>query len=78
MEGRRHCSVGAFASVSLAWIQTIGADSSKLNVNRGGIALGHPLGGSGTKLMTTLVYRSSSEALAMECKPCAKGAAWPM
>ncbi len=45
----------AFASVPLAWLQATGADPSRLNVNGGAIALGHPLGASGTKLMTTLV-----------------------
>ncbi|MFO1235467.1 MAG: acetyl-CoA C-acetyltransferase [Alphaproteobacteria bacterium] len=45
----------AFASVPLAWLKAIGADPEKLNVNGGAIALGHPLGGSGTKLMSTLV-----------------------
>jgi acetyl-CoA C-acetyltransferase len=45
----------AFASVPLAWAQTLGADPEKLNVNGGAIALGHPLGGSGTKLMSTLI-----------------------
>ncbi|MCT9810916.1 acetyl-CoA C-acetyltransferase [Acidovorax sp. Be4] len=46
----------AFAPVPLAWLQTLGADPSRLNVNGGAIALGHPLGGSGAKLMTTLVH----------------------
>jgi acetyl-CoA C-acetyltransferase len=46
----------AFAPVPIAWLQTTGADPAKLNVNGGAIALGHPLGGSGTKLMTTLIY----------------------
>jgi acetyl-CoA C-acetyltransferase len=46
----------AFASVPTAWLKTLGADPDKLNVNGGAIALGHPLGGSGTKLMTTLVH----------------------
>ena len=46
----------AFAPVPLAWLQHIGADPAKLNVNGGAIALGHPLGGSGAKLMTTLVH----------------------
>ena len=46
----------AFASVPTAWLKTTGADPSRLNVNGGAIALGHPLGGSGTKLMTTLVH----------------------
>jgi acetyl-CoA C-acetyltransferase len=46
----------AFASVPTAWLKTTRADPAKLNVNGGAIALGHPLGASGTKLMTTLVY----------------------
>ncbi|HET7834494.1 MAG TPA: acetyl-CoA C-acetyltransferase [Variovorax sp.] len=45
----------AFAPVPLAWLQKLGADPARLNVNGGAIALGHPLGASGTKLMTTLV-----------------------
>jgi acetyl-CoA C-acetyltransferase len=45
----------AFASVPTAWLKTTGADPERLNVNGGAIALGHPLGGSGTKLMTTLI-----------------------
>ncbi len=46
----------AFAPVPLAWLKTTGADPDRLNVNGGAIALGHPLGGSGAKLMTTLVH----------------------
>lgn len=46
----------AFASVPLAWLKDTGADPERLNVNGGAIALGHPLGASGTKLMTTLVH----------------------
>jgi len=45
----------AFAPVPLAWLKEIGADPDKLNVNGGAIALGHPLGASGTKLMATLI-----------------------
>jgi acetyl-CoA acyltransferase len=45
----------AFASVVLAWQKETGADMSKVNVNGGAIALGHPLGSSGTKLMATLL-----------------------
>jgi len=45
----------AFASVPLAWAKAHGADLDKVNVNGGAIALGHPLGCSGAKLMTTLV-----------------------
>ncbi|MEW1926352.1 MULTISPECIES: thiolase family protein [unclassified Streptomyces] len=46
----------AFASVVLAWLQETGADPEKVNVHGGAIALGHPLGASGTRLMTTLVH----------------------
>ena len=46
----------AFAPVPLAWLRALGADPERLNVNGGAIALGHPLGASGTKLMTTLVH----------------------
>lgn len=46
----------AFAPVPMAWLTEIGADPDKLNVNGGAIALGHPLGATGTKLMTTLLY----------------------
>lgn len=46
----------AFAPVPLAWLQVLGADPARLNVHGGAIALGHPLGASGTKLMTTLVH----------------------
>ena len=46
----------AFAPVPLAWLRATGADPAKLNVHGGAIALGHPLGSSGTKLMTTLLH----------------------
>lgn len=46
----------AFAPVPLAWLKHTGADPDKLNVHGGAIALGHPLGASGTKLMATLVH----------------------
>ncbi|MFM2119317.1 MAG: hypothetical protein RL722_785 [Pseudomonadota bacterium] len=46
----------AFAPVPLAWLQALGADPARLNVHGGAIALGHPLGASGAKLMTTLVH----------------------
>jgi acetyl-CoA C-acetyltransferase len=46
----------AFASVPAAWLQVTGADPDRLNVNGGAISLGHPLGGSGAKLMATLVH----------------------
>jgi acetyl-CoA acyltransferase len=46
----------AFAPVPLAWLAETGADSARLNPNGGAIAIGHPLGGSGARLMTTLVH----------------------
>ncbi len=46
----------AFASVVLAWQKETGADLGKVNVNGGAIALGHPLGATGARLMTTLLY----------------------
>jgi acetyl-CoA acyltransferase len=46
----------AFAPVPLAWLAEIGADPKTLNPNGGAIALGHPLGASGARLMTTLVH----------------------
>ncbi len=45
----------AFASVVLAWQKETGADLDKVNVNGGAIALGHPLGATGVRLMTTLL-----------------------
>jgi acetyl-CoA C-acetyltransferase len=45
----------AFASVVLAWRRETGADPAKVNVNGGAIALGHPLGATGARLMTTLL-----------------------
>jgi acetyl-CoA acetyltransferase family protein len=46
----------AFAPVPLSWAKVIGADEEKLNVNGGAIALGHPLGATGAKLMTSLLH----------------------
>ncbi|MCW2722454.1 MAG: acetyl-CoA acyltransferase [Pseudonocardiales bacterium] len=46
----------AFAPVPLAWLADLGADAKSLNPNGGAIALGHPLGGSGARIMTTLVH----------------------
>ncbi|HSZ47878.1 MAG TPA: acetyl-CoA C-acyltransferase [Streptosporangiaceae bacterium] len=46
----------AFAPVPLAWLAETGADPARLNPNGGAIAIGHPLGGSGARLMTTLVH----------------------
>jgi acetyl-CoA C-acetyltransferase len=46
----------AFASVVLAWQKELGADPSRVNVSGGAIALGHPLGATGARLMTTLLH----------------------
>lgn len=46
----------AFAAIPMAWRQALDVDPAKVNVNGGAIALGHPLGASGTKLMATLVH----------------------
>jgi acetyl-CoA C-acetyltransferase len=46
----------AFASVVIAWAEETGADMAKVNVNGGAIALGHPLGATGARLMTTLLH----------------------
>jgi acetyl-CoA C-acetyltransferase len=46
----------AFACVVLAWQRELDADLSRVNVNGGAIALGHPLGATGAKLMTTLLH----------------------
>ncbi|GAA1944262.1 acetyl-CoA C-acetyltransferase [Amycolatopsis minnesotensis] len=46
----------AFASVVLAWLDETGADPARVNVNGGGIALGHPIGATGTKLFATLLH----------------------
>ena len=53
----------AFASVPLAWLKALGADPTRMNVNGGAIALGHPLGATGTKLMTTLVHALRARGL---------------
>ncbi|MCK8672087.1 thiolase family protein [Rhodococcus sp. HM1] len=46
----------AFAPVPLAWLKEIGADPERLNPNGGAIALGHPLGGSGGRILTDMIY----------------------
>jgi acetyl-CoA acyltransferase len=53
----------AFAPVPLAWLADLGADEARLNPLGGAIALGHPLGASGARLMTTLVHRMRAEGL---------------
>lgn len=51
----------AFAPVPLVWLQEIGGDPNKLNPDGGAIALGHPLGATGTKLLTTMLHRMERE-----------------
>ncbi|MBB2910687.1 acetyl-CoA C-acetyltransferase [Streptosporangium becharense] len=62
----------AFASVVLAWMKEIGADPDRVNVNGGAIALGHPIGATGTRLMTTMLYelerRAGRYALQVMCE----------
>ncbi len=62
----------AFAPVPLAWSEDLKADRSKLNVNGGAMALGHPLGATGAKLMTTLLHemerRESTYGLQAICE----------
>jgi acetyl-CoA C-acetyltransferase len=53
----------AFASVVLAWEQEIKADMSRVNPNGGAIALGHPLGGSGARIMTTMLYHMRDKGI---------------
>lgn len=68
----------AFASQSLACIHDLGMDAQKVNVNGGSIALGHPLGCSGVRLSTTLIYemrrRGSKYGLATMCVGVGQGA----
>ena len=47
----------AFAPVPMAWLADLGADAARLNPRGGAIALGHPLGGSGARIMTTLIHQ---------------------
>jgi acetyl-CoA acyltransferase len=53
----------AFAPVPMAWLTDIGADAERLNPRGGAIALGHPLGGSGARIMTTLIHQMQAEGI---------------
>lgn len=53
----------AFASVPLAWAKDLEADTELMNPNGGAIALGHPLGGSGARLMTTMVHHMADKGI---------------
>jgi acetyl-CoA C-acetyltransferase len=53
----------AFASIPMAWMKELGIDPARVNVNGGAIALGHPLGATGARLMTTLLYELERRGL---------------
>jgi acetyl-CoA acyltransferase len=53
----------AFAPVPMAWLKDTGADEEKLNPNGGAISLGHPLGGSGARIMTTMLYHMRDKGI---------------
>jgi acetyl-CoA acyltransferase len=53
----------AFAPVPMAWLADIGADPARLNPRGGAIALGHPLGGSGARIMTTLIHQMQAQGI---------------
>jgi acetyl-CoA acyltransferase len=53
----------AFAPVPMAWLADIGADLARLNPRGGAIALGHPLGGSGARIMTTLIHQMQAQGI---------------
>ena len=53
----------AFASQALACARELGIDEERLNVNGGAIALGHPLGGSGARIMTTMLYHMRDKGI---------------
>jgi acetyl-CoA C-acetyltransferase len=61
----------AFASVAMSWLQVHGADPDKLNVNGGAIAIGHPVGSTGARLITTALHelerRDGATALITMC-----------
>ena len=65
----------AFASVVLGWQRATGADMAKVNPNGGAIALGHPLGGTGTILLTKAVHELERTGSSARSSPCAAAAA---
>jgi acetyl-CoA C-acetyltransferase len=67
----------AFASVVLAWAKELDAPLARNNVNGGAIALGHPLGATEARLITSLVHELRPPPLATDCRRCVKAAAWP-
>ena len=67
----------AFASVVLAWAREVHPDLDRVNVNGGAIALGHPLGASGARLIATLLCELERSGRRSGCRRCARAAAWP-
>jgi hypothetical protein len=67
----------AFASVVPAWQHETSADLDRVNPNGGAIALGYPLGGTGARLLTTVLHHMLDTGTPSGCRPCAKAAAWP-
>src|SRR5262245_30574774 len=67
----------AFASVPLAWQRELGADMERVNVNGGAIALGHPVGASGARTMTTLVHEMERRGARFGPQTMCEAAAWP-
>jgi len=53
----------AFASVVLAWMKDVGIPHEKVNVNGGAVALGHPIGATGARIITTLIYALKKRGL---------------
>lgn len=66
----------AFAAQSIAVGEALGFDKDKLNVNGGAIALGHPVGASGARILVTLLYAMKHRALTRVWLLCASAAAW--
>jgi len=62
----------AFASVPLVWLREFDVDPAAVNPRGGAIALGHPLGASGTRLLTTLLGQLDATADGSACRRCAK------
>lgn len=66
----------AFAAQSLAVMKGLNLDEDKVNVNGGAIALGHPIGASGARILTTLLYEMKRQKLKKVLQPYASVAAW--
>jgi len=66
----------AFAAQSLAVVRDLNVDPARVNVTGGAVALGHPIGASGARVLTTLVHGLRREGKAQAWRACASGAAW--